>query len=239
MFQEKRKLPRFHITPCQFHEARSGSNDGQNRAKNFSIQDVSTGGLALRLVDRVDLPDFAVGSTHQGIIKIEGLKTQCAFQVRYIRGTLIGGEWVDQSKELASHLEKLSHPEAIGPGIRQYDLPDTEATEWFHHPVGIDLLFYPPTGESASSSHVGRWIAYVHQNFVSWEMDLGVRTGKTMAEDEEGYAHGIVRLETRMLEHDEKIDRTMVRFVERLTEMTAVLSTELKNLVLSHLKAVI
>jgi hypothetical protein len=230
MMQEKRKLPRFHITPCQFHEVHS--------RKNFSIQDVSLGGLALRLVDRSDLSEFSVASEHHGIIKIEGVKTPCSFQVRYIRGTLIGGEFVNLSKELHAHLEKLSHPEALGPGIRQYDLPDTEATEWFHHPVGIDLLFYAPSGESASSVHVGRWIAYVHQNFVSWEMDLGVRTGKTMAEDEEGYAHGIVRLETRMLEYDEKVDRTMIRFVERLTELTAVLSTELKNLVISHLKGI-
>ena len=230
MNSEKRKLPRFHITPCQFHEAPTG--------KNFSVQDISQGGLALRLVERNDLPAFAVGSMHHGIIKIEGLKTECHFQVRYIRGTLIGGEWRTSSEELEKHLEEISHAENLGPGMKEYDLPEMTGTPWYHHPVGIDLLFYPPGGDSASSSAVGRWMAYVHQSYVAWEMDAGVRTGKTMAEDEEGYAHGIVRLETRMLEEDAKVDLQLIRWVEKLVEHTEALRPELKNLVLSHLKGI-
>jgi hypothetical protein len=230
MTTEKRKLPRFHITPCQFHEAPSG--------KNFSVQDVSQGGLALRLVERSDLPSFAVGSEHHGIIKIEGLKTECHFQVKYIRGTLIGGEWRTPSGILEQHLEEISHAEKIGAGLRLYDLPEVTGTVWYHHPVGIDLLFYPPGGDSASSSVVGRWTAYIHQSYVQWELEAGIHTGKTMAEDEEGYAHGIVRLETRLLEEDEKIDVQLVRWVEKMVENCELLKPELKNLVLSHLKGI-
>jgi hypothetical protein len=230
MSSEKRKLPRFHVSPCQFH-------DGKLQ-KNFSVQDVSLGGLAIHLVDRSDLPLFAVGSEHAGVIKIEGLKTECRFQVRYLRGTLVGAEWQSPSQVLAKHLEEISHAENLGPGIKHYDLPDVTSTTWYHHPVGIDLLFYPPNGDSASSSKVGRWMIYVHQTFVQWEMDTGIRTGKTMAEDEEGYAHGIVRLETRMVDQDVHINGALIRWVETLVENTSALPDDLKNLVLSQLKGI-
>ena len=221
MLEEKRKLPRFHITPCQFHESTT--------VKNFSVQDISLGGLSIRLVERMDLPHFAVGSLHLGLVKVEGLKTECQFRVKYIRGTLIGSEWHELSSELKKHLQILSLPETIGPEMKQYDLSDLAGMTWFHHPVGIDLLIYP----------FGRWIAYVHQGFVQWEGETGLRTGKTMAEDEEGYAHGIVRLETRLLEFDETPDSLLLKWVQSLIEKMSHLTPELKKLVSSHLKGAI
>ena len=230
MTQEKRKLPRFHVSPCQFHD---GEVD-----KNFSVQDVSPGGLAIRLVDRSDLPVFAAGTVHQGLIKLEGQKIPCEFQVKFLRGTLVGGEWQNTTPALEKLLEALSHAEVLAPGIKLYELPDVVGTVWYHHPVGIDLLFYAPSGESASSQEVGRWMIYVHQNFVQWEMDSGVRTGKAMAEDEEGYAHGIVRLETRLIEQDERINGCLLRWVEDLVVHTTAMTSNLKNLVLSQLKGI-
>jgi hypothetical protein len=69
-------------------------------------------------------------------------------------------------------------------------------------------------------------------------MDTGIRTGKTMAEDEEGYAHGIVRLETRMVDQDVHINGALIRWVETLVENTSALPDDLKNLVLSQLKGI-
>jgi hypothetical protein len=80
---------------------------------------------------------------------------------------------------------------------------------------------------------------YVHDNFVQWELDTGIRTGKTMAEDEEGYAHGIVRLETRLIEHDERFNTSLLRWVERLVECSEAIASPLKNLVLSQLKGIV
>src|ERR1035437_9475399 len=151
---EKRKLPRFHITPCQFHD--------NELKKNFSVQDVSLGGLALRLVDRADLPLFAVATQHQGILKIEGLKLPANFQVKYIRGSLIGGEWVNLDDSLKNHLDQISHPKYLGLNLKAYDLPDIADTIWYHNPIGVDLLLY------LSDSKVSRWTLYIHHSFVSW-----------------------------------------------------------------------
>jgi hypothetical protein len=220
MHHEKRKLPRFHISHCQFLDL--------EETKTFPVQDVSRGGLAIRLMDRDDLPKFAVSSIHQGMIKVEGKKVPCSFQVRNIRGTLIGAEWVSPSGELIAHLEEISHPERLGVNLRKFDLPELNATHWFHNPVGVDLLFYQP----------GRWMLYIHQNFIQWESDSGVQTGQALAEADEGYAHGIVRLETRLIEYDPMIDRSLVRAARELVEHAPIDNPELKSLVLNHLNGV-
>jgi hypothetical protein len=220
MHHEKRKLPRFHISHCQFLDS--------GETKTFPVQDVSRGGLAIRLVDRNDLPKFAVSSIHQGVVKVEGRKIPCSFQVRNIRGTLIGAEWMNPSADLLSHLDDISHPERLGVNLRKFDLPDVNATHWFHNPVGVDLLFYQP----------GRWMLYIHQNFIQWESDSGVQTGQALAEADEGSAHGIVRLETRLIEYDPMIDRTLVRTARELVEHAPIDNPELKSLVLNHLNGV-
>lgn len=231
MDQEKRKLPRFHITPCQFHD--------EGMQKNFSVQDVSAGGLAIRLVDRDDLPRFAVGSFHKGIVKIEGSKLDCSFRIKYIRGTLIGGEWEQPSPALAKHLQEISLPERLGRGLKRYDLPELSSADWFHNPVGVDLLLYPPLGAAASAQGVGRWTLYVHQDFVQWELDSGVKTGQTLAEDEEGYAHGLVRLETRLIEYDAIPNQSIIRAAKDLVSFASIDDQSLKQLILSHLNGVL
>ncbi|NDF14526.1 hypothetical protein EB061_04300 [bacterium] len=224
MNHEKRKLPRFHITPCQFLDQKLG--------KTFSVQDISRGGLAVRLLDRIDLTFFTVGSVHEGWIKLEGYKLSASFQVRYIRGSLIGGSWVEPSAELLGHLEQISHPEKLGASLKRYEHPDSNSTTWYHSPLGVDLLFYEQGGLS-------RWMLFLHQGFVQWEKDSGVTTGRSMAEDEEGYAHGIVRLETRLIEYDPQVDRNFIEFAKNLLEHAMIERSELKNLMYSHLNGVI
>ncbi|MBC7395926.1 MAG: PilZ domain-containing protein [Bdellovibrionales bacterium] len=230
MPDEKRKLPRFHITPCQFHESPSG--------RNFSIQDISEGGLAIRLFDRGDVPAFAVGTEHHGLVKVEGLKLECTFKVKYIRGTLIGAEWLRPDEKLSAHLKEISHPIRLGEHLKKYDLPELVGTVWFHNPVGVDLLFYPPRGGDASAAAIGRWVLYIHQTFVQWEMDTGVKTGEALAEDDEGYAHGIVRLETRLIEYDETRDQTIIDLGKELIQHAHAVGPELRNLVSTLLKGV-
>lgn len=227
---EKRKLPRFHITPCQFHDAKLD--------KNFSVQDISMGGLAIRLFDRADLPEFSVGSEHKGLVKVEGLRIDAIFKVRSIRGTLIGAEWVTPSKELLDHLDQISHPEMLGAHLKLYDLPDLANAIWYHNPVGVDLLFYKATGEGATALGIGRWTLYIHHTFVQWDIESGISTGQSVAEDEEGYAHGIVRLETRLIEYDQFADRKLIEASIALIEHAAINHIDLKTMALNHLKGI-
>jgi hypothetical protein len=228
MMHEKRRLPRFHITPCQFQDAALG--------KAIAVQDLSLGGLALRLVDSEDLPRFAVSSIHRGRIKVDGRKFECQFQVRYIRGALIGAEWVEPGPEFKAHLHELSHPGRLGENLKKYEIEDLNATDWFHNPIGVDLLFYP-TLEGGSGP--GRWMLYIHQNFVQWESESGVQTGQALSEADEGYSHGIMRIETRLIEFDSSVDRSLLKAARELLEHAPIESLELKNIVLSHLNGVV
>ena len=228
MVHEKRKLPRFHITPCQFQDAALG--------KTVAVQDLSEGGLALRLVDAEDLPRFAVSSVHQGLIKVDGRKFECRFRVLYIRGTLIGAEWVESGPELRRHLHELSNPARLGENLRRYEIEDLNASGWFHNPVGVDLLFYPGNGGEQGLS---RWMLYIHHNFVQWEADSGIQTGQALSEADEGYSHGIVRIETRLIEYDASVNRSMLKAARELLERAPIESPELKQTVLSHLNGVV
>jgi hypothetical protein len=219
---EKRKLPRFHITPSQFHD--------NGLKKNFSVQDVSMGGLSIRLVDKEDLPLFAVASEHQGIMKIEGLKLPCHFQVRYIRGSLIGGEWVNLNDALKSHLEQISHPKYLGQNLKAFELPDNKDTLWYHNPIGVDLLLY------LTDSKISRWMLYIHQSFLSWEQDEAVCTGRALAEDEDGYAHGVVRIETRLIDYDPQVDHRLVESAVELIQSASIKEESTRQLILNHLK---
>ena len=219
---EKRKLPRFHITPCQFHD--------HALKKNFSVQDVSLGGLAIRLVDRADLPSFSVASEHNGILKIEGLKLPANFQVKYIRGSLIGGEWVNIDDSLKTHLEQISHPQYLGLNLKAYDLPDIADTIWYHNPIGVDLLLY------LTDSKISRWTLYIHHNFISWEPESSVRSGRALAEDEEGYAQGIVRVETRLIDYDPQVDHRLIETAIELVKSASIKEESTRQLILNHLQ---
>ena len=203
---EKRRLPRFHITPCQFLDEQVG--------KAFAVQDISTGGMAIRLVDRIDLPEFAVGMKRKGKIKVEGLKTDCEIQIRFLKGTLIGTEWVNPSRELIEHLDDISSSETLGQHLKEYSIPDVTNTIWYHNPVGVDLLFYKQDAQATFQ----RWTLYIHQSFVQWDRDDEMQTGRTVAEDEEGYSHGLVQLETRMIDYDATPDQRLIESAKTVLE---------------------
>ena len=227
MSHEKRKLPRFHISPCQFHS--------DTRSRNYPVQDISLGGLAIRLSEKDDLAHFTVASQQPGTVKVEGRKLTCRFEVKYIRGTLVGGEWVEPSPELLSHLEAISHPVKLGESLRKYELPDFAGTDWYHNPVGVDLLLYfSEAGESPRT--LNRWTLYVHHSFVQWESEDGIRTGQAVAEDDGGYAHGIVRLETRLIDYHPVLDRTLIDTARELVKTAPIADGSHRERILSHLE---
>jgi len=227
MSHEKRKLPRFHISPCQFHS--------DSRTRNYPVQDISLGGLAIRLSEKEDLTHFTVTSRQPGTVKVEGRKLPCQFEVKYIRGTLVGGEWVDPSPELLAHLEAISHPVKLGESLRKYELPDFAGTDWYHNPVGVDLLLYFRDGEAPGRT-LNRWTLYVHHSFVQWENDDGIRTGQAVAEDDGGYAHGIVRLETRLIEYHPVLDKTLMETAISLVKSAPFANETHRERMLAHLE---
>jgi hypothetical protein len=139
-----------------------------------------------------------VGRVRQGTVKVEGLKAECQIQVRFVKGSLVGAEWVNPSRELIEHIDQISGSDRLGEHLRAYPLEEVAGTSWYHNPIGVDLLIYRPDAEGEFK----RWTLFIHQSFVQWDRDDELQTGHAVAEDEEGYAHGLVRLETRMIDYD-------------------------------------
>lgn len=199
---EKRRLPRFHITPCQYLDTGLG--------KSFAVQDISNGGLSIRLVDRADVAEFSVGRTRAGFVKVEGLKAECEIQVRFVKGAVVGAEWKAPSRELIEHLDSISASESLGENLKAYPLEDVPNTLWLHNPLGIDLLIYSQAPRGEGAREYRRWTLFIHQSFIQWDVDDEIQTGRTAAQDEEGYAHGLVQLETRLIDYDATPDQRLV-----------------------------
>ena len=115
--------------------------------------------------------------------------------------------------------------------MRSYELPEIANTVWYHNPVGVDLLCY----RSAVDQNFTRWTLYVHQGFVQWDQEEGLQTGQALAEDDEGYAHGLVRLETRLIEYDEHPDRRFAEMAIELIRNSPVSEVALKNMITTQL----
>lgn len=223
---DRRKLPRLHISPSQFYS--------QALQKSFSVQDISLGGVSIHLIDREDLQYFAVGSIHEGVLKLEGLKESVKFQVKYIQGLSIGAAWMQASAELSSHIKKVTDPAYLGSHLKKLPLQSqSELTaEWYHAPVGVDLLVY-------SQEKLKRWILYFHQSFVQWDEVDGLHTGKSVAEDDFGSSSGVVRLETRLLDYDRKPDQRILDLAKEFLEHATILELKLKTEMLAPIQGAI
>ena len=99
-------------------------------------------------------------------------------------------------------------------------------------------MVYQGEGTAEKSSAMHRWTLYLHQSFVLWEEGAGVQTGRALAEDDEGYAHGIVRIETRLIEYNEKADHRLIESAIGVIE-SAPIPSEIQKNILHHLKGVL
>jgi hypothetical protein len=246
---ERRKLPRFHISPCQFHcQLEQELEKKAQSSKNFSVQDLSLGGLSIHLIDRSDLVHFQVGAQLSGVLKVEGKKLDSTFVVRYFRGLTIGAEWVNPSNELMEHLRSILSPMKMGQSLKSFEVPELAVDgavltenpknlqmKWYHAPVGVDLLLYTQT-DTQKNSHLERWILFFHQSFLQWEKNGQVRSGQSLAEDDQSAVHGVVRLETRLLDFDESPDRRLLETARDFIKNVEAVAEPFKKLMTHHIE---
>ena len=69
-------------------------------------------------------------------------------------------------------------------------------------------------------------------------MDSGLKTGQSLSEDEEGYAHGIVRLETRLIEYDHHPDMRLIETARELVKHAPIFDPTLKTLISNQLTTI-
>lgn len=216
--QERRQVPRFIMPPGQFWVS--------DLDLVLGTLDVSVGGAALRLVDRQSLAKFAVGQKLKGELRALGAKHQGELLVRHIRGLTLGCEWYKPAHELTDFLKDHLSAAALGKTLKLHDLGEYPHMKWWHAPLGADLIFYKNVDESTDStsvhssihSPINSWMLFLHGSLVAWDSDFGLRTGKTMAEDDETPVIQLVRLETRFIDYDAECDAWVIKSALELLE---------------------
>ena len=227
MNPERRKLPRFQISPCQFHTTTPP-------VKNYPVSDLSIEGLSIRVMDREDLAQWSVGAEIEGLLKVDGTKFDARLKVKNLRGSLVGVAFQAPSEALKDRLVEILTPSRLAQSLKHYPIEEFPKVVWFHSPFGVDWLVYPE-----ASGVITRWILFFHHSFLQWDASDSFKTGQARAEDDDGYTHGVIRLETRMLDFDPNLNLALIHTAIELIGHAAHLDLEIRNQIENCLKGAI
>jgi len=215
---ERRQVPRFVVPPCQIHIGDLGHS--------FSVGDLSRGGISVRLVDRSQLNDFSVGRVFSGELKLFANRFAVSIQVRNIRGLSLGCELQDLSAPLEAALARLFDPKEMGAQIRPFEVPDHREILWYTAPMGVDLVVY------VREKSISLWSLFWHGSVIQWDLDRGLLTGRTVAESEESFSSGVVRLETKFIEWDTQVDSGLSKIAHDLVESSGTVEANIRSKIL-------
>lgn len=189
---ERRRIPRLSLTSEQFRLKQTG--------KIFSVADLSSEGMALRILDAGDLLAFPVGAEVEGILNLKKKKLVIHGRVKNIRPDLVGFQFEGLDSHVAEEISKLLDPEILGAELRP--IPGAEGGAlWYHGTSGTDLLLW-----RAADGQYSRFFLQVLGTFIQWDGAEELATGRVRASEELGEARGIFRHETALLDFDAKPD---------------------------------
>ncbi|MGK5083908.1 PilZ domain-containing protein [Bdellovibrionota bacterium FG-1] len=211
---ERRRLPRLNLTAEQFRLSLNG--------KIFSVTDLSSDGLALRILEQADFLLFPVATVFEGTINLKGEKYDIRAKVRHIAPESVGCQFESISEITRNALTRFLDPVALGRELRP--IPSSESgTLWYHGPSGTDLLL-----KRGTDGQYHRMTLYVQGNFMQWSEEQGLITGRACPSDEQGETRGILRIETLWLVSDSDKDRDKLAVAKTLI-LSSNLSEDLKK----------
>lgn len=199
---ERRRRPRLNLSAEQFRLNTNG--------KIFSVADLSSEGMALRVLDRQDFNLFPVASVIEGTLNLKGRKFPVRARIRHLGADLIGSEFEEISAEVRAELMAFLDPEVLGREIRPIPASDP-GTLWYHGPSGTDLLFL-----RGVDGKYRRLTLFVLGNFIQWDEELGLSTGLAQGSDSLSEVRGVVRFETMLLRPDARPDREKLAVAKAL-----------------------
>lgn len=199
---ERRRRPRIALSAEQFRLASNG--------KVFSVADLSTGGMALRVIDPMDFHLFPVASVFEGVLRFRDERYTLRAKVCHVGRELIGCEFDGLSEAAKAALQKYLDPEVLGKEIRPIPASDA-ASLWYHGPSGTDLLL-----TRGVDGQYRRIMLFVLGSFIQWDSEAGVSTGRARESMEQTESWGIVRFETMLLDRDETPDSNKLSIAKAL-----------------------
>jgi hypothetical protein len=215
---ERRRLPRLNFAGEQFRLQGQAYPNG----KIFAVVDLSRQGMALRLIDPEDLRIFSVAAEIQGTLNIRREKFPIRARVRNVRPDVVGCEFENLESVTAEALKRFLDPDSLGQELRPIPASG-QGTLWYHGPSGTDLLLW-----RGIDGQYHRLTLYVQGNYIQWESEPGVSTGRAEASQERSEIQGILRLETMLLAADAQPDPAKLTIAKNLL-MSSNLPQDLKN----------
>ncbi|MCM2322424.1 MAG: PilZ domain-containing protein [Oligoflexia bacterium] len=203
---ERRRRPRLNLAAEQFRLAANG--------KIFSVIDLSSEGMALRVLDHDDFLLFPITMELAGTINLKGNKFPLKARVRRLGIDLVGCEFVDLPSDTRAAVEQFLSPEFLGKEIKPIPAGDG-ATLWYHGPSGTDVILV-----RGVDGQYRRLTIYVLGCFVQWEQELGLVTGRTESSHSPSSSQdeiwGVVRFETLLMHNDAQPDPAKLRIAKAL-----------------------
>ncbi len=226
-FDERRRLPRLSVSTEQF---RLELLDKNSHGKVFSVSDLSETGMALRVLDVQDLKFFPVAAELKGTLNLRGKKIPVQAKVRHLTPESIGCEFIDLASEIKQQLSSFLDPAKLGSELKP--LPVSEGRMlWYHGPSGTDLLMW-----RHNDGQYWKFTLYVLGSYIQWEEGPGVSTGVSRASGDLVEQRGILRLETCLLEADDKVDSDKLLIAKKLL-LGSNLPQDLKKWCVRHFES--
>lgn len=207
---ERRRVPRVTVTGELFKNAGNG--------RVYTVCDLSTGGMCLRLLEGDDRALFTVQAYLSGTLNLRGEKFPVAARVRHVGAERIGCQFESMSASVESALAEALDPTKLGAGLRAMPVAGP-GSHWYRGPSGTDLIW-----EEASNGGMVRVLLTFLESFVSWESDGGLTTGRVMPSSKASEASGLLLWETLDLASDAGVDAEKLRIAK-----TILLSSNLKK----------
>jgi hypothetical protein len=199
---ERRRLVRLNLTGEQFRLHQTG--------KIFSVTDLSSRGMALRILDQSDYLLFPVATEFTGTLNLKGEKLELACRVRHLGSDQIGCEFEKLSAETQTAVDRFLDPVALGRELKP--IPSSEGgTLWYHGSSGTDLLF-----KRGADGQYSSMTLYLLGNIVQWRTEGGLATGRARPSDEQSESRGVLRFETVWFDPDAKVDQTKLGVAKTL-----------------------
>lgn len=207
--QDKRRVPRIALTREQFKLTDTG--------KVFGVQDLSVGGMALRILEPMDMIYFTVGRFVNGTLNLNGKKVPIRAQVRHIKTQMTGCEFIDLDRDTVEMINQFLDPTELGKDLRASPESSGDGAIWFHGPTGTDLMIW-----RGIDGEFNKFSLYLLGNYVQWESGLGLMSGVFQSEAAVGSMGQITLFE------DSEVDHSKLELAKKLI-LSSALTQELKR----------
>jgi hypothetical protein len=219
---ERRRVPRLNLTTEQFRLTATG--------KIFSVADLSTEGMALRVLEPSDLAVFPVAAVVEGTLNLRGDKHAVRARVRHVGRDLVGCQFDGLGGAVTEALRRLLDPTVLGRELKP--IPSAEGGAlWYHGPTGTDLLLWRGT-----DGQYRRMALFVLGSYAQWDEASGLSTGRVRSSFEDSEVRGVVRFETLLLDGDSHPDAGKLKVAKTLI-LSSNLPQDLKKWCARHLES--